>query len=69
MNQQPGSVKQELLRRRDELRDFFMHITCEAQGSSSYRVLAHEHAVVDAAIREMASELTKIEQYLLELKD
>ena len=70
MNQPIGSVRQELLRRRDELRDFFIYLACEAQDDSSRnKVLAQEHALVDAAIREMADELTKIEQHLLELND
>ena len=69
MNQPIGSVRQELLRRRDELRDFFIYLACEAQSSSRNKILAQEHALVDAAIREMADELTRIEQHLLELND
>ena len=69
MNQPIGSVRQELLRRRDELRDFFIYLACEAQNSSRNKVLAQERALVDAAIREMADELAKIEQHLLELND
>ncbi|MEZ5591033.1 MAG: hypothetical protein R3F53_10150 [Gammaproteobacteria bacterium] len=69
MNQQIGSVKQELIRRRDELRDFFVYIAREAQSLSGNKVLAQERVIVDAAIREMADELVKIEQHLLELND